>query len=68
MRKARVERGHFLPTVQRHIRFISGFTENDTDEIRFVTPDGREWKPVSSYKSDDGPLVYVDVEPVEFVD
>jgi len=73
MKKSKVKPGHFLPTVARHRAFLSGFTEEDSDEIRFVTRDenGRvsEWHPISTYKNfgdPHEPIVYVDLVPLEY--
>ena len=69
MKKAKVRPGGFLPTVARHKRFISGFTINDDDEIRFVMKGGKEYHPISTYKNFDDPtepIVYVDLVPVEY--
>lgn len=60
---ARLEPGHFLPTVARHIGFIAGFTRDDSSEVRFVTTDGSEWHPISTYAKDG--VVWVDLVPVE---
>lgn len=64
VKKAKVEPGYFLPTVARHIRFISGHSEDDGQEIRFVIEGGREFHPVSTYEHEG--IVYVDLEPIEY--
>lgn len=64
MKPALVKPGHFLATVARHIRFIIGFTADESSEIRFITPDGGEWHPVSTYVVDG--IVCVDLQEVEY--
>ena len=64
IKPAAVKPGHFLPTVARHVRFISGFEPDNSNEIRFVTPDLREWKPVATYR--EAGIVWVDLAPVEY--
>lgn len=66
-RSTKVEPGHFKLTVARHIGFISGFSKDDHNELRFVTADGTEWTALSTYQGEGKDrTVYVDLGQLEF--
>ena len=69
IRAAWIKKGESLPTVARHINFISGFDPENASEIRFVTEDGMEYHPISTYqlRDKDRSVVIVDLVPVKYL-
>jgi hypothetical protein len=63
IQKAHVEPGHFLPTCDRHVTFLMRIGSPE-QEIRFVTSDGKEYQPVSTYEHEG--IVFVDLEPIRY--